>query len=182
MELVCYLQPGWAPLIRPAPATRPWMDATPEAFAYRCLPLNIANAHGWEVLSPCGFEAIWNGGGDPGAITIRLDAGADPGRAPVSLFGQGVITFHIEGLFRTPPGWNIWVGGPPNRPKDGIQALSGIVEADWSPFTFTMNWRFTRAGEEVRFEPMEPIAFFFPVERGAIEAFRPRFEPMENDA
>ena len=181
MELICYLHPGWAPLIRPAPATRPWMDDTPEAFAYRCLPLNIANAHGWEVLSPCGFEAIWSGGSDTGAITLRLDPGADPARAPVSLFGQGVITFHIEGLFRTPPGWNIWVGGSPNRPKDAIQPLSGIVEADWSPFTFTMNWRFTRPGEWVRFEPMEPIAFFFPVQRGAIEAFKPRFEPIEND-
>ena len=61
-ELVCYLHAGWAPLIRPAPATRAWMDATPEAFAYRCLPLNIANAHGWEILSPCGFEAVWDGG------------------------------------------------------------------------------------------------------------------------
>jgi hypothetical protein len=181
MELICYLQPGWAPLIRPAPATRPWMDQTPEAFAYRCLPLNIANAHGWEVLNPCGFEAVWSGESDPAAISIRLDPGADPGRAPVSLFGQGVITFHIEGLFRTPPGWNIWVGGSPNRSKDGIQALSGIVEADWSPFTFTMNWRFTRPDEWVRFEPMEPIAFFFPVERGAIEAFRPRFEPIDSD-
>jgi hypothetical protein len=28
------------------------MDASPEAFAYRCLPLNIANAHGWGILTP----------------------------------------------------------------------------------------------------------------------------------
>src|ERR1700761_1713724 len=101
MDLICYLHPGWAPLIRPAPATRAWMDDTPESFAYRCLPLNIANAHGWEVLSPCGFEAIWNGAGDTGAVTIKLDPGVDPNRVPVSLFGQGVITWHIEGLFRT---------------------------------------------------------------------------------
>jgi hypothetical protein len=40
---------GGAPL-RAAPATRPWMDETSDAFAYRCLPLNIANAHGWEFL------------------------------------------------------------------------------------------------------------------------------------
>ena len=181
MDLICYLHPGWAPLIRPAPATRPWMDDTPEAFAYRCLPLNIANAHGWEVLSPCGFNAIWNGGTHTDAIAIQLDPGADSARGPVSLFGQGVITFHVEGLFRTPPGWNLWVGGSPNRAKDGIQALSGVVEADWSPFTFTMNWRFTRPGEWVRFEPMEPIAFFFPIERGALEAFQPRFEPIASD-
>src|SRR4051812_45121993 len=29
--------------IVPAPARRDWMDATHEKFAYRCLPLNIAN-------------------------------------------------------------------------------------------------------------------------------------------
>jgi hypothetical protein len=181
MDLICYLHAGWAPLIRPAPATRQWMDDTPESFAYRCLPLNIANAHGWEILSPCGFEAIWNGSPDPSAITLRLDEGAEPGRAPVSLFGQGVITFHVEGLIRTPPGWNIWIGGSPNRQKDGIAPLGGIVETDWSPFTFTMNWRFTRPGQWVRFEAFEPIGFFFPIQRAAIEQFKPRFEPIEND-
>ena len=181
MDLICYLHPGWAPLIRPAPATRAWMDDTPESFAYRCLPLNIANAHGWEVLSPCGFEAIWNGAPDTGAIQIRLDPGADPQRVPVSLFGQGVLTFHIEGLFRTPPGWNLWIGGSPNRQKDAIQPLAGVVETDWSPFTFTMNWRFTRPGQSVRFEAMEPIGFLFPIERGAVEAFAPRFEPIDSN-
>ncbi|MDR3507935.1 MAG: DUF6065 family protein, partial [Caulobacteraceae bacterium] len=64
MDLICYLHPGWEPLIRPSPATRGWMDDTPESFAYRCLPLNIANAHGWEILNPCAFEAVWNG--EPG--------------------------------------------------------------------------------------------------------------------
>ena len=76
MELTAYLHPTWAPLIRPAPATRAWMDATPESFAYRCLPLNIANAHGWEILSPCGFEAVWNGDMAVDAVSIRADPGA----------------------------------------------------------------------------------------------------------
>jgi len=181
MEIVCYLQPGWAPLIRPAPATRPWMDATPEAFAYRCLPLNIANAHGWEVLSPCGFEAIWDGRTGADAVTILPDEGTPADRAPVSLFGQGTVTFHIEGIFRTPPGWNLWVSGSPNRAKDGIAPLTGVVETDWSPFTFTMNWRFTRPHHGVRFEAMEPICFVFPVERARLESVRPRLAPIAAD-
>ncbi|MGH6956283.1 MAG: DUF6065 family protein, partial [Caulobacteraceae bacterium] len=181
MELTCFVHPGWAPLIRPAPATRAWMDATPESFAYRCLPLDIANAHGWEVLCPCAFEAEWDGGTGVEAIRIKLDADADLARAPVSLFGQGVLTFHVEGLFRTPPGWNLWVGGSPNRMKDAIQPLTAVVETDWAPFTFTMNWRFTRRRHPVRFEAMEPIAFVFPVRRADIEAFRPRFATLESD-
>ncbi len=181
MELTAYLHPGWTPLIRPAPATRAWMDATPESFAYRCLPLNIANAHGWEVLAPFGFEAVWNGAAGTDAITITPDAGADPARIAVSLFGQGVLTFHIEAIIRTPPGWDLWVGGSPNRHKDAIAPLTGVVETDWSPFTFTMNWRFTRPGQAVRFEAMEPFCFLFPVQRGAVEAFEPSFAPLGAD-
>ena len=92
-----------------------------------------------------------------------------------------MITFHIEGIFRTPPGWNLWVGGSPNRGKDGISPLTGIVETDWSPFTFTMNWRFTRPGQWIHFDALEPICFLFPVQRAAIEAFAPKFEPLEAD-
>jgi hypothetical protein len=181
MELTAYLHPGWAPLIRPAPARRPWMDATPEAFAYRCLPLNIANAHGWEVLCPFGFELEWNGQNDIKSVTIRPDPGADATRGPVSLFGHGVITFHIEAIIRTPPGWNLWVGGSPNRAKDGIAPLGGIIETDWSPFTFTMNWRFTRPGQKIRFEAMEPFCFLFPVQRGVMETFEPVYAPLDAD-
>jgi hypothetical protein len=182
MDLICYLHPGWEPLIRPAAATRAWMDNTPEAFAYRCLPLNIANAHGWEVLTPFGFEARWSGGNTVKDVEIRLPAGAKHDLAPVSLFGQGVLTFHIFGLFRTPPGWNLWVGGSPNSPKDGIYPLSGIVETDWSPYTFTMNWRFTRPGHWVRFEEKEPVCFVYPVQRGYLDEVKPKYVPMEKNA
>jgi Family of unknown function (DUF6065) len=181
MELICYLHPGWKPHIRPAEAARPWMTATPEAFAYRCLPLNIANAHGWEVLSPCGFEARWLGGTGTEDVDIKLAPDADRRLAPVSLFGQGVVTFHIAGLFRTSPGWNLWVGGSPNAPKEGIYPLTGIVETDWAPYTFTMNWRFTRRNHWVRFEAGEPICFFFPIQRGYLEAVTPKFAALESD-
>jgi hypothetical protein len=181
MDLVCFLHPGWAPLVRPASPTRAWMDETPEAFAYRCLPLDIANAHGWEILSPFGFDAVWDGGLGTDAVTITPDPGADAGRLPVSLFGQGVLTFQVEGVFRTPPGWDLWICGSPNRAKDGIAPLTGVVECDWSPYTFTMNWRFTRPHAPVRFEAMEPFCFFFPLQRGALEDVTPRFAPMDSD-
>ncbi len=181
MDLICYLHPGWEPWIRPAEATREWMTNTPESFAYRCLPLDIANAHGWEILWPFGFNACWAGGADTDAVLIHTPADVDPTRVPVSLFGQGILTFHISGLFRTPPGWNLWVGGSPNRPKDGIYPLTGIVETDWAPYTFTMNWRFTRPNHWVRFEAGEPICFVFPVQRGYLEEVTPRLVSMQDD-
>jgi hypothetical protein len=157
------------------------MDQAPEAFPYRCLPLNIANGHGWEILSPCGFEAEWNGGPRADDVIVRTDPGARPEDLPVALFGLGTFTFHVQGLFRTPPGWNLWVSGPPNAAKDGAAPLGGIVETDWSPYSFTMNWQLTRPGHAVRFEENEPFAFVFPVERKAIEEIEPTFAAIDED-
>jgi hypothetical protein len=182
MDFICYLHESWKPLIRPASATRSWMDATPEAFAYRCLPLNIANAHGWEILTPAGFSAYWRGGSGSENTIVRSDPGMPPGAAPVSLFGQGTVTIHIQGLFRTPPGWNLFISGSPNWAKDGIAPLSGVVETDWSPYTFTMNWRFTRRNHWVRFEAGDPICFVFPLQRSALERMDPKLVPLSANA
>jgi len=181
MDLICYKYDGWQPRIRPGGPRRQWMDETGERYAYRCLPLTIANSHGWELLSPMAFQARWDGGTSMEAVEIRMDSGYSEHLKPVTLFGYGTVTFHIEAIFRTPPGWNLVVGPPPNRQKDAIQALGGIIETDWSPYTFTMNWRFTRADQWIRFEENEPIAFIFPVQRGAVERFAPRIELLEDN-
>ncbi len=174
MDLICFLKPGWDPIIRPAEPTRDWMDETPEKFAYRCLPLNIANAHGWEICSPVDVEAIWNGGGRVTDVTIRNPPGTPAQNEAISAFGQGVLTFHIQALIQTPPGWDLFITGSPNRGKDGIAPLSGVVETDWAPYTFTMNWRFTRRNHWVKFAKGEPISFIFPVQRGVLERFDPK--------
>ena len=179
-ELVCYVRNGWEPRVAPASARRGWMDATTESFAYRCLPLSIANAHGWEMLNPCGFAARWNGGNDLRSIEIVLDPGPKRKNPPVSIFGSGTLTFHIDGIIRTSEGWNLWVGGPPNAVKDGIAPLGGVIETDWSPYTFTMNWRFTRPDVWVRFEENEPFCFFFPTPRGVLGGLKPELRPMED--
>jgi len=181
LDLTCYVHEGWRPRIRAASHRRAWMDATPDAFAYRCLPLNIANAHGWELLSPCGFEAEWNGGPAVEDVAVRADPSAEPRFWPVALFGQGVLSFHVEGLFRTPPGVSLWVGGPPNAAKDAIAPLSGLIETDWSPYSFTMNWRFTRKNQWVRFSKGDPFCFIAPVKRQAIEDFAPQLKPLSAD-
>src|SRR3984893_2740951 len=74
-KLLGYVSAGHEIEIRPAPLERSWMQATGERFAYRCLPLNIANTHGWEILCDAGFTAIWNGGARLDAIALQADAG-----------------------------------------------------------------------------------------------------------
>jgi len=46
MKLTFYALGPHSEMPQAAPPTRRWMDETHDAFAYRCLPLNIANAHG----------------------------------------------------------------------------------------------------------------------------------------
>ncbi len=179
MKLIFYATGSGHVGLQSALPTRTWMDETSDAFAYRCLPLNIANAHGWEFLAQSAFSARWNGGDAPGAIDIRCAAGAH-GR-PTSVFGHGVLTFHVHGVFRTEPGWNLFVGGSPNQPKDGIYPLSGVIETDWAPYSFTMNWRFTRADHWISFEEGEPFCFVFPVQRGLLETVQPEIRDLSSD-
>src|SRR5881227_1096539 len=97
-----------------------------------------------------------------------------------SHFGEGVLTFQIPFLFKTPAGWNLMVRGPTNSSKDGIAALDGIIETDWAHSTFTMNWRFTRACT-VEFALREPICLFFPIRRGVLEMFRGELRMLKAD-
>jgi hypothetical protein len=162
-----------------APVGRDWMDQTPERFAYRCLPLTIANQAGWVIPSPVTFSACWNGALGQDGVTITFASGDD---ARVrSHFGSGVITFAVPYLFRTPPGVNLWVKGPSNWIKDGAQALEGVVETDWLPATFTMNWKVTRVGYAVRFDRGEPICMVVPVPRGLAEGLEPVRARLDED-
>jgi uncharacterized protein DUF6065 len=176
--LICYAISEEPPALRPAPPTRQWMDESSDAFAYRCLPLSIANGHGWELLNPSAFEATWQGAKDIDGIKITPLDGGKP--LATSHFGSGVLTFHIHALFRTLPGVNLWVSGPTNRPKHGIQPLHAVIETDWTYATFTMNWIFTAPGT-VRFERDEPFCFFFPLARGNLNNMEPELLSVSDD-
>lgn len=173
MKITCYTIDDEPAEMVPGRPDRAWMDAFGDRHPYRCLPLVIANTTGWELLSPATFTATWTGG--PLAEDIRIDADDDfegLARLVTSHFTKGVLTFHTGYLFRTEPGWDMWVGGAPNLVKDGIQPLSGIVETDWLPFPFTMNWHFTRPGM-VQFHKGEPFCFIMPVPHAGYEAMQP---------
>jgi len=112
----------------PASPSRAWMDSFPNRHPYRCLPMAIANAYGWEMLSPCKFAIDWNGGPEKSDITFRcLDSYPFLSHFAVSNFARGIATFHTGYIFRTDPGWNLMVTGPLNNPKPGIAPLSGVV-------------------------------------------------------
>lgn len=177
MELTCFVEDdGGGFEIRPAPSRRDWMDAAQERHPYRCLPLVVANGYGWEILSPASFSAIWNGGPGKEGLVILEDPGTKPPAS--SHFGEGILTFSFPLVFRTSPETDLIVQGPINRPKDAIAPLTGVVESDWGPFSFTMNWKFTRPKTAIRFQRGEPFCHIFPAPRGMLEAISPRLLPI----
>ena len=149
-------------------------------FSYRCLPINIANQHGWVIKNEVSFVAEWDGrdtleGVRVGSLERDLKADA------ISHFGFGILTFKIPCLMRTERGFDLIVTGPINEFKDGIQPITGVVECGWLPFTFTMNWKFTRPNHPVVFMRDDPVCMFFPIERGTIEKTDPEYRHVDEE-
>lgn len=144
---------------------RDWMNATPFRYAYRCLPLTIANQTGWWIKNPVSFTATWNGRTEPGNTDFRFDAAAEVWKQWInSQFGEGIITWNTPFLFRTKPeGSRLLICGPPNYFKVNAHPLSAIIESDWISMSFTMNWKIMTPGQEVRFEVGEPLFQAIPL-------------------
>ena len=77
-KLVCYQIDDNAPQIVPGRSGRSWMGATNQRYAYRCLPLTIANSMGWELLCPMPVSAEWNGGPELEDITVKVEGAENP--------------------------------------------------------------------------------------------------------
>ena len=171
------------PLI-PSPPHRDWMDAFPDRHPYRCLPLAIANTHGWDVLNPVAIEVDWNGGPRVEDLTVKnLEPMPDKmvlDHFVRSNFSRGIVTFHTSYLFRTPPDWNLMVAGPFNRPKQDAFPLTAIIETDWLPYPFTMNWQMMKPGKVV-FEKGEPLCTIMPVPKHYLEGWDVVVHNMSDD-
>jgi hypothetical protein len=147
------------------------MESTTDRFANRCLPLRFANQGGWLLLNPATVYLTWNGGPGTSAVEIEYD-GEPPTTCALSHFGHGIVTFNLPYLFRTSPGGNLLARGPSSCPIDGLYALEGLVETDWTAATFTVNWQLTRPGLRAVFPEGEPLCMVLPQRRGELESVR----------
>ncbi|MBV8845947.1 MAG: hypothetical protein JO307_24320 [Bryobacterales bacterium] len=180
--IVAYRIPGHRryPAIVPAAANREWMDMETGGWANRCLPLRISNQAGWFLLNDAEFDVAWAGKSSLESLRIFP---ADPNNRPAfasSMFGHGIVTFTVPYLFRTPPGYDLIVRGPTNIFKDGISPLDGIVESDWTPYTFTMNWKLTRRLKTVTFKRDEPFCMILPIPRHDLGAFEGEIRNLQS--
>ena len=165
---------------------REWMEATPSRFAYRCLPLTIANQTGLWVRNPVGFTATWWGSERPQGIDFQFDQSPEVWSRWVSdAFGGGIITWNSPFLFRTKPeGSRVMVSGPANTFKENAHPLTAILESDWMTMSFTMNWKILRPGHPVRFEAGDPVFQAIPLLNNAcadIEGASVTYKRLDDD-
>jgi hypothetical protein len=163
--------PAIFPVI-PLTAKRSWMDKSRDKFAYKCIPLNIANQYGYAVLCPADFTIDWWGGDGETDVDFHVTSKEDYFRDHLhSYFGGGTFTIHLDFIIRTPEGFSTYIRGVPNETKRGLKPLDAIVETDWLSYTFTYNFLLTEPGS-YQFKKGEPLFVFFPIERNTVENFK----------
>jgi len=168
--------------IVPAHPQREWMNATPlppnkdgsvtkgTGFANRCLPLLMANQLGWDVVTKFGYviTALDNGT----HITYHPKGGRGPRYgAPQNNFLNSLVTWPLPWNFETPEGWDLLLMPPANRflPR-GVTCLTGLIETDHTPATFTMNWRM-EPGTAITIEEGDVLATLVPYPTAQIEGW-----------
>lgn len=70
-------------------------------------------------------------------------------------------------IFRTPPGWALWMRGPINRELGRpFQIMDAVLETDWLWYDIWMNLRFTHVGQTAELRRAGgPLAQLVPVHR-----------------
>jgi hypothetical protein len=165
----------------PLTAKRKWMNESREKFAYKCLPLTVANQYGYAVLCPADFTLDWWGGKEEKDVDFQVISEEEYFKEHLhSYFGGGTFTIHLDFLIKTPEGFSTYIRGVPNETKQGLKPLDGIVETDWLSYTFTYNFLLTEPGS-YSFKKGEPLFVFFPIERGTVENFELKESRVEED-
>lgn len=166
--------------LEPAPHERPWMDATNGKFAYRCLPLTIANQAGWVVRAPFTFQIFWNDHPDqPAGRTLFMRAENPEEAAPWApwigeRFPGGILSIKLPYRFETDPGYGLVTRGPTNYFVHGATPLESFVDTSAGGAELWMDWKLLEPGRAIAFRKGEPLAMISPYPLDLLEAVTPR--------
>lgn len=133
-----------------------------------------------EICAPTGFTVVWNGGANRRCLAIVPDDEHEGSRI-ISHFGGGIFTYSFPAIFKTEPGYDLWVQGPANYPVGGATAMSGIQESDWLLTQSAIHWKMAEPNRAIRFSKGDPLAQVFPIRRGELEAVEPELRSIEDE-
>lgn len=164
-----------------ATVDRVWMDETVMRFAYRCLPLSIANQGGWVVTCPLDFTATWTESG----IEFVAD---DPAEAALwapfigERYGQvGIFGFRLPWAFRTDVGTGLFTRGPANDGVPDAMALDAFYDTGEAEAAFTADWKLVAKDRPARFRKGAPVALLMPMPIGLLEAMQPKLVALRDN-
>lgn len=149
-------------LVVPSSKKREWMDQPDLSYSYYCGPLVAANQLGYNIIYQNETEVIWNGGTEYSDIKINHVKQGEHFCTCDVHFEIDILTFNFPLLFQTPPGWGLLVSGPANNPIEGLYPLEGLVETNWLPFTFTMNFKIMEKNKLIKIKQYTPICRVLP--------------------
>lgn len=194
INIKAYPLNGNAAILRPASRERTWLRETEPVAADS--GWNAAHGQGWDVLCPCGFEAMWKGGPGTEDIEIKVDKLEEgvPAFAQ-SQVGNGILTLHTGYQIKPDGAYRLWIRGPINELKHGISPLESIADTSVFPCTISMHWKFTRPNQTIRFEAGEAFCTLLPFPRtdfdnlevevvkigGDVERYEQNLEEMADD-
>ena len=112
-----------------------WRRSWFSDWAYHCLPLTMANRHGFVLRSLYSFRVRWNGGTGRSDVKVEMTRAKSERlhcRAQVTKaqFGMGTFTVQYLWTLRTPRNVNLLTGPVPNYMIDGIVPMTAVVETD----------------------------------------------------
>lgn len=144
--------------------------------AYFCLPLIMGNQHGFAMKSMFHATLLWNGGPamEDTSVTIHNTKEQQEFGSLQSIsshFGLGIVTVQTAFSLRTPPHISLITIQPPNSFIDGLQNMTGVVEADNLRRDFTFNLKLTRPNHPVEIKPGDLLSAFLPYPRNFIDNF-----------
>jgi hypothetical protein len=153
-----------------------WRRAWFSEWAYNCLPLTMANRHGFALRSLYGFRVRWNGGPGRGDVRVEMtDANAERIHRKAQLtkaqFGMGTFTVQYLWTLRTPRNVNLLVGPVPNHMIDGIVPMAAVVESDNLRRDFGFTIRVTRKNRWISVPRGSWLAWVMPYPRHFIDAY-----------
>jgi hypothetical protein len=138
--------------------------------AYYCLPLTVANQHGFLVKSVRDFDIIWNGSDDDVTITFINEENADKQTIKTG-FRSGIVTIQNRFALKTSKGISLMTMQPPNLFIPGAIAMAGVIECDNIRRDFTFNLKVTVPNLLIKVRKGDPLASFMPIQRHFIDDF-----------